>query len=335
MRVLVTGGAGYVGSRVSAHLIEAGVEVVVLDALLYGGEGLVPLLDHPGFRLIVGDIRKEEVLREAIEGVEAVAHLAALVGEEACQVDPESTVSINEGGTRQVVRVAEEMGVKRFIFLSTCSNYGVSSPDALADEEAPLRPLSLYAETKVRGEQIALDAQNRKMLACVLRLGTICGLSGRMRFNLLLNEMARSAALGRKITLYSPHAWRPFLHIRDAARVIEHCLKMPEDAIRGQVFNVVGGNFQKTHLAELTLKHFPETPLEIKEGGGDNRDPRDYRVSAERIGRKIQFHPRHTIEEAFLEVAFAVRRGVFEDCERPLYAALPKTSDLQGVKTKR
>jgi nucleoside-diphosphate-sugar epimerase len=310
------------------------MEVVVLDKLLFGGEGLLPLLDHPRFRLVAGDIREERTLGEAMKGAEAIVHLAAIVGEEACQVDPENTVSVNEGGTREVIRMAGEQGVRRFIFLSTCSNYGISSSEQLADEDTPLRPLSLYAETKVRGEQTALSVRAGNMTACVLRLGTICGASGRMRFNLLLNEMARAAARGEKITVYAPHAWRPFLHIRDAARAIEHGLEVPGESIRGEVFNVVGENLQKKHMIELVLKHFPGTPVEIKESGGRERDPRDYRVSGERIARKIQFRPERRIEQAFLEVAAAVRQGVFADAKRALYEALPRAPDEKGAKAK-
>ena len=334
MRVLVTGGAGYLGSRVSTHLIESGIEVVVLDKLVYGGEGLLHLLDHRCFRLIVGDIRDGKTLRDAMKGVEAVVHLAAIVGEEACQVDPENTVSVNDSGTRDVVRMAEETGARRFIFLSTCSNYGISSSENLADEDTPLRPLSLYAETKVRGEQTVLSVRHGNMTVCVLRLSTLCGVSGRMRFNLLLNEMARAAVRGEKITVYAPQAWRPFLHIRDAARVIEHCLEVAGESIGGEVFNVVGENLQKKHMIELVLKHFPGTPVEIKETGGKTQDLRDYRVSAERITRKIQFRPERTIEQAFLEVASAVRQGAFPDANRLLYEALPKARDTKGAKAR-
>jgi nucleoside-diphosphate-sugar epimerase len=324
MRVLVTGGAGYVGSRVSAHLLETGMDVTVFDRLIYGGEGLLSLLDHPRFRFVAGDIRDEDAMRAAISDVDAVVHMAALVGEAACQVDPNATMSINYEGTQLVARVAEEVGVECFVFLSTCSNYGVSDPHVLADEDTPLRPLSLYAESKVLAEKAVLAA-NDQLATCVLRLGTVCGLSPRMRFNLLINDMARSAALGKKISIYSPDAWRPFLHIRDAARVILHCLTVSSASVCGQVFNVVGENFPKRQLAELVLTHFPGVMVEQTD---TTADPRDYRVTADRIALQLGFRPAHTIEEAFLEVATAVRCGVFNDPHRPIYEALPDIMHL-------
>lgn len=326
MRILVTGGAGYVGSRVSGHLLEAGMEVIVFDRLIYGGEGLLPHLDHPRLRVVAKDIRDQDALRAAMDSVDWVIHMAALVGEPACRVDPESTREINLGGSQFVVDLADELAVKGLLFISTCSNYGVADPNALADEDSPLRPLSLYAETKVLAEQLVLQATKRGLATCVLRLGTICGVSPRMRFNLLVNEMARSAVLGETISIYSPEAWRPFLHIRDAAEVIRYCLMSPVSSLSGQIFNVVGENYQKRQLAALVLKHFSEATVKTSNG---QPDPRDYRVAAERIFQRLGFRPGHTVEQAFLEVARAVRERLFQEPHRPIYEALP---DAQALK---
>lgn len=325
-RVLVTGGAGYLGSQVVREFLDAGWDVTVLDSLLYGGEALLPWLDHPRFRLIAGDIRDADRVEEALRQVEAVVHLAALVGEAACQVDPAAAVAINTTATEQLVRLAAERGVGRLLFVSTCSNYGVSAPDVPADEEASLHPLSRYAETKIAAEQAVLGFRHPAMAACVLRFGTVCGLSTRMRFNLLVNELARAAALGRAIRLHSPDAWRPFLHMRDATRALRQCLVVPADAIRGRVFNVVSENCQKRQLAALVGTHFPDCPIALDAADVDGRD---YRVSADRIARTLGFRPEATVEQAFLAVAAAVGAGVFPDPDRPLYEALPTLTQLQ------
>jgi nucleoside-diphosphate-sugar epimerase len=325
MRVVVTGGAGYVGSRVSAHLLESGMDVTVYDKLIFGGEGTLPLLDHSRFHLVADDIRNEDVVRSAVRGADAVVHLAALVGEAACQVDADATRSINFHGTRLVTRLVKEAGVERFIFVSTCSNYGVGEPNVLADEDSPLRPLSLYAETKVEAENFVLQSAGGKFAPCVLRLGTICGLATRMRFGLLVNDLARAAATGKGISIYSPDAWRPFLHIADAAEVVSHCLAAPMDALRGQVFNVVGENYQKRGLADLVKKHYPRATISTTPA---QTDIRDYRVAAERIAQRLGYLAARTVEQAFLEIARAVSEGLFVDPFRPVYEAVPSMESI-------
>ena len=325
MTVLITGGAGYFGSLLSTYLVKSGIQVVVYDKLLYGGEGLLSVIGSANFQLIIDDIRNRAALSSAIKKADAVVHLAALVGEEACLVDPAATIAINVQATKQLVKMARTSGVKRLIFSSTCSNYGRVDTNSIADEDWPLRPLSLYAQTKIDAEGIILRASSKNFSTCVLRFGTICGLSPRMRFDLLVNDMARSAALGKTITIFAPNAWRPFLHIRDAAEIIYRCLTTQTQNIAGQIFNVVGENYQKKQLAQLVIKHFPAVPIDIKKRPSATRD---YRVSAERIAKKIHFHPNHSIKEAFIEVADAVKNGIFPDPFRTIYDTLPDKKQL-------
>jgi nucleoside-diphosphate-sugar epimerase len=310
MRVTVTGGAGYIGSILVYHLLEQGAEVTVLDRLFYGGEPLTPLVGRPGFRLLTGDVRDDKALREAMTGADAVVHLAAIVGDPACAANEDLSWSINRDGVRAALRMAQECGAGRFLFSSTCSNYGVSSPDTLASEDAALNPLSIYAKSKVEAEAAVLGAEG-DIAATVLRFATICGVSPRMRFDLLVAEMARAAALGEPIDIYAPDAWRPFLHVRDAARAISRCISEPvSELVAGRVFNVVGENYQKKGLAELTRRHFPDVKIETTDRMPDLRD---YRVSAGLIDKTLGFRPQLTIEDAFLETARAVQQGLFRD----------------------
>jgi nucleoside-diphosphate-sugar epimerase len=319
MRVLVTGAAGYIGSRLVAHLARAGAEVVAFDRFDFGAEGLTSLREFPELRLVKGDVRDRHQVETAMHGCDAVIMLAAVVGEPACNADPASAEQINRDAAIAAIGLAQTLGVKRFIFFSTCSNYGLLDPSQLADEETPLHPLSLYASTKVDVERFALSASGA-MTITVLRLGTICGLSGRMRFDLLVNDMARAAALGQTIEIYRPNAWRPFLHVADAGRVVECVLGAPAERVNRRVFNVVGGNYQKAGLADIARKHFPDVRIVVT---NSQPDKRDYRVSGERIERELGFKTAHTIEEAFLEVAAAVSDGVFVDPMWPGYCATP------------
>ena len=202
MEILVTGGAGYVGSRVVAHLLSQGHRVRVLDRLLYGAEAMLPLTAMPSFELQIGDVRDRDSMLRAMRGMEAVIHLAGIVGEAACNVDTQFSWSINHGAVANLLEAASEAGIGRLIFVSTCSNYGVAEPNAAVDEDAPLNPISDYARAKVLAEGEVLRV-NGISTVTVLRLGTICGLSGRMRFDLLVNEMAREAVLGRPIDIFA------------------------------------------------------------------------------------------------------------------------------------
>jgi nucleoside-diphosphate-sugar epimerase len=305
----------------TSHLLMAGWSVVVVDALAGGGESLLGFASHPLFRLVQGDVRDPRVLQDACRDAAAVVHLAAVVGETACAEDEANAYAINLGGTTGVLETAATAGIGRFILISTCSNYGVSDREGLAHEDSPLNPLGIYARSKVDAERSILGVTKR-ISTTVLRLGTICGLSAAMRFDLLVNDMGRAAALGDSIQIFAPEAWRPFLHIRDAARAIECCLDAATSAIGGRVFNVVGENYQKKGLADLVRGHFPSASISITDA---MPDARDYRVSGERVAAELGFRPMFSIEAALLEVTGAVQAGMFRDPRSSRHAAAPPT----------
>jgi nucleoside-diphosphate-sugar epimerase len=324
MHVLITGGAGYVGSRVTAHLLQSGRSVTVFDRLIYGGESLLPFHRHPRFSMVKGDVRNRGALISTLAGVDALVHLAAVVGEPACGMDPDQAWSTNVDGTKVALAAAVEAGTSRFVFVSTCSNYGVAKPGELATEESPLNPLSDYSRAKVACEQHILSS-NHPACRTVLRFGTICGISGRMRFDLLVSELAKKCARGERIDIFAPDAWRPFLHIADAGRAIECILTASDKAVAGRVFNVVGENYQKRGLVELARGRFPQMEIAITE---KNPDVRDYRVDGSRIGRELGFACAHTVEDAFRETAEAVRQGVFRNPNWAGHSAIPLDPQL-------
>jgi nucleoside-diphosphate-sugar epimerase len=319
MHVLVTGGAGYLGSRVTAHLLELGHAVTVYDKLVYGAEALLPFNRNDRFRFVRGDVRDAKAIAAAMVGIEAVVHFAAVVGEPACAIDTGQSWSINVEGSKTVLAAAQSASVARFIFVSTCSNYGVAKPGELATEDSPVNPLSDYARAKVECEKFVLAATPPPDCT-VLRFGTICGLSGRMRFDLLVSEMAKQCARGDKIDIFAPDAWRPFLHIADAARAIAHVLKSSPNQTARRVFNVVGENYQKRSLVELARKHFPGVEIAVTD---KNPDLRDYRVDGSRITQELGFVTRFSVEDAFCETAQAVADGVFRDPDWAGHSAIP------------
>jgi nucleoside-diphosphate-sugar epimerase len=316
MEITITGGAGYIGSATCAHLLARGHMVTVLDALVYGAESLLAFAHHPRFRLLRGDVRNTALLSDAFERADAILHLAAIVGEPACQIDESTAWSVNLEGVRSALEAYRRSSAGRFLFVSTCSNYGIAT-ETIATEETALNPLSLYAKSKVEAERLVL-AEGREV--CIFRFGTICGLSPRMRFDLLLNDMARAAAKGRPMSLFAPEAWRPLLDIHDAGRAIETYFNAEPCVGRHRVFNVVTENIRKRDLFDLVRRHFPDALINIAERA---TDPRDYRVSGDRIAQELGYRPAGSLEQTFLSVAQSVSLGSFRQPFWEGHAAVP------------
>ena len=290
MNVLVTGGAGYVGSPLVPLLLDAGHRVRVLDNLMHGGTSLLGVWSNPGFELVKGDVRDAATVRAALAGMDAVVHLAAIVGDPACARQPDVARSINLDASLALMDECVRLHVARFIFASTCSNYGkMADPTSYVDETSELKPVSLYAETKVGVERAMLErAATRGLCATPLRFATVFGVSPRMRFDLTVNEFTRDMMLKDKLVVFGEQFWRPYVHARDAARAVALVLDAPDDRVCGQVFNVgdTTQNYQKQQLVELIKPHAPRATVEYVK---KQEDPRDYRVSFARIADQVGY----------------------------------------------
>lgn len=311
MKVVITGGAGYLGSVVVENLLAQNHEVAVLDILMFGGESLLPYLNNKRFSFYKGDARDQSLINTILsKKFDAIIHLAALVGEPACIVNPQLTKSINHEATILLGKKAKESGVSLFLFTSTCSNYGVSSSNELATEESALQPLSLYAETKIRAEKELLAFASKDFSACVLRFATIFGLSPKMRFNLFINEVVREAFMGKEVLIYKENAWRPYTHIQDAAEILTSLLTIDRKKLSGQIFNAGTENAQKKEIVQLVKKYIPTIVIKNKGGKVDNRD---YRVSFEKLKKVLGISPARSIEEGVKEMVFAMENNIFTD----------------------
>lgn len=310
MKVLVTGGAGYVGSTLVPLLLEAGHEVTVLDSLLFGGASLLGAWSHPRFRFIGGDIRDGAIVDSAVTGMHAVVHLAAIVGDPNCAREPDLARQTNLEASLGLMTTAEQAGVRRFLFASTCSNYGrMADPSSYVDETSPLAPVSLYAETKVAVEQALLGRQGRQMVVTPLRFATVFGVSPRMRFDLTVNEFTLAVLRDRHLVVFGEQFWRPYVHVRDVARAILLVLAASPEMVDGEVFNVgaTSQNFQKQQLVELIQPYAPDAIVEYV---SRKEDPRDYRVSFGKIAKRLGFEITMPVADGVAEVARLVEAGI-------------------------
>ena len=313
--VLVVGGGGYVGNVLVRRLLAAGNRVRVLDRFLFAhATAIAPMLEHPGFSLIVGDLRDPAKVEEALEGATDVALLAGLVGDPVTKAYPELSHSINLDGCTGVLEALDGRGIDRFVFTSTCSNYGLRETDEPATEESDLAPLSLYAEHKVEMEKRILGlAKDVDFTPTVLRISTAYGLSPRMRFDLTIAEFTHTLASGQELLVYDADTWRPYCHTADISKAIEMTLDAPADVVAGEVFNVGHGeeNFTKRMVVDAVQEAIDgRGKVRYAEGGVD---PRNYRVNFDKIRETLGFEPDHRVPGSVASLARAIEAGAYAD----------------------
>jgi nucleoside-diphosphate-sugar epimerase len=318
-RVTVTGGAGYVGALVVDELLAGGHDVRVLDVLLHGQDEVARSLDERGVELVRGDIRDPAARGRALEGQDAVVHLAAIVGDPACARDPEVSHAVNVEGSRLLVEDARRLGIGRLVFASTCSNYGrMADPTVPIDETGELRPVSLYAEQKVGIEQALLNDSTRDLSPTCLRFATVYGVGERMRFDLTVNEFTRDLWADRHLEVFGELFWRPYVHVRDAARAVRTVLDAPPALVAGEVYNVGHSdeNYRKLDLVRLITEHLGRGEVSYVQR---TEDPRDYKVSFEKVKERLAFTPLHTVPDGVVEISSALEERRFGDPYAPLY----------------
>ena len=305
-RVLVIGGAGFVGSVLNPKLLDRGYGVTVMDSLLYGDDGVRDLYDRPGFVFRPGDLRSVEDIVRAARDADAIVHLGGIAGDPACDLDEDLTVEVNLAATRTVAEVARGLGIQRLVFASSCSVYGAS--DGLLDEESPVAPVSTYARTKMQSEELLRVLTDREFAPVSLRFGTFYGLSPRPRFDLIINLLAAKAVVDGEITIFGGDQWRPFVHVDDGAEVITRCLELPLDAVSGQVFNV-GSDEQNYTLADVAGMIEGLLPgVRVNFTPKSEREA-NYRVSFAKLRTTVSFVPRHSLLDGVRQVQEALESG--------------------------
>jgi len=287
-RILVIGGAGFLGSILCKKLIYNGYNIKILDNLMYGTKGIEEFKDNDKFELIEGDIRNVQDILRAMRNVDSVIHLAAIVGDPASNLDPEETIEINHSSSKVIAGLAKYKHIKRFVFASTCSVYGSNTSEEPLSETSPTNPLSLYAKMKLKSEDSILSLTSQSFSPTIFRMATLYGISPRMRFDLVPNLFAINAIKKKQISLFGGEQRRCFCHVEDAANAYIMCLKTPIENIRGQIFNVSDKNLRIRELGEIIVNQLPGTKLIIN---NNNKDNRDYITTNEKIKNTIGWKP--------------------------------------------
>ena len=315
-KVLVVGGAGFLGSVMTRKLLARGFRVRVLDSFIYGRKSLDDIAGEENLEVIEGDLRNIHTCVNSLADIDAVVLLAAIVGDPASKVRPTQTIETNVLAAQALAMASKLHHIPRFLYASTCSVYGIG--DAILDENAPLNPVSLYARTKIESEKIILGMGDEYFRPTVLRMGTLYGFSPRMRFDLVVNTMSMKSYVNGGIQVFGGNQWRPLLGVEDAAEVYVRCLEAGLEDVGNQVFNVGSDeqNYMIDEVAQIISGALGGIPISRDKS---NLDSRDYRVSFVKLADVLGYAPAQTIAGSAREIVENLRSGVVKDPAHKIY----------------
>lgn len=327
--VVVTGGAGYIGSLVVRQLLHRGAHVRIVDNLIYGDGAVTDLLDHPACEFVRADFRDEIAIVDALSDAEAVIHLGAIVGDPACSIDEERTLSTNTAATALIADQCRTLGVQRLVFASTCSVYGASGEPL--DETSMLNPVSLYAHSKREAELLLLQRQSDAFTPVILRFGTAYGAAGRYRFDLVVNLLTAKAVQDGCITIHGGDQWRPFIHAHDIARAVLLALDAPKSLVAGQIINVGADsqNYQLGEIGQIIQQLVPEAAITTSD---EITDKRNYYVRFGKARELLGFHPTRTVQDGVRELTAALTQNSVGDYRNPRYHNAMVLRELQDAR---
>ena len=318
--ILITGGAGYIGSVLVRQLLQNKYKVKVVDLLRFGGESLLEVQSNPNFSFYPVDIRNKNKIEPLIKDVDSIVHLAAIVGDPACKQEPKLTKSINLNGSKQLYKMGNKAGCKQFIFASTCSNYGkMTNSNKYINEKSPLNPISLYAETKVSFEKFLLkQPKTNKCKPTCLRFATVYGIGPRVRFDLTVNEFTKELALGKELLIFGEQFWRPYCHVADLTRAIELIIKSKSEKVAFDIFNVgnTKENYTKKMIVNEIMKQLPKSKIRYVK---KEEDPRDYKVNFDKIKNKLKYKTTKKVKDGIKEIISLVKSGLISNTEDQKY----------------
>lgn len=308
--ILITGGAGYVGAVLVPALLKKGYQVKILDVFLYGDGVFDEVVNRKNLTLVKGDIRDSTIVRNSLKGVESVIHLACISNDPSFELDPLLGKSINYDATIQLINFAKKMGIKRFIYASSSSVYGVKKEREVT-ENLVCEPLTDYSKYKVLCENYLLSQQSKGFTVVIMRPATVCGYSPRMRLDLTVNILTIQALVNKKIIVYGGLQYRPNIHIKDMADVYELLLDQSNEKIAGKIYNIGYENYTISELAGMVKETLGDHSITIETR--ETADLRSYRISSTKIARELGFSPRKSIEDAIGDIRHAYLEGKLPD----------------------
>ena len=318
-RILVIGGAGYIGSVLVRKLLDKDYEVNVLDNFTYGKDSLEEIKSNPQLKIIEGDTRHISYVSEALQGVDAVVHLAEIVGDPACELDTRKTQEINYLATRTIAFMCKHFQINRMVYASSCSVYGASKGNELLNEESELNPVSLYAKMKIASENALTEMMDENFRPTILRLSTVFGFSHRPRFDLVVNLLTAKALKQNKITIFGGDQWRPNVHVADVADTIIAVLEAQIDVVGGKTFNVgtEENNYTINKIGELIKEAVPSANLVIED---KEVDKRDYKVDFSRIRKALGRKMKRSVSDGIKEIKDAFGKNPDLDYTKSNYS---------------
>ena len=310
-KIILIGGSGYIGTVLTKRLLDDGYHVKNIDFHIYNNQlAIEQFLNHPNYKYENQDFAIKDKINISKDS-HAVVLLGGLVGDPITKKYPEESNLINDEGVKNVIDVCSNLSLEKFIFISTCSNYGLIKNNDFANEESALNPLSLYAQSKVNAEKYILSLKGKTgMNPTILRFATAFGLSPRMRFDLTISEFTREIALGNELLVYDAKTWRPYCHVEDFSNLILKVINAPNQKVSWEVFNAGGenNNATKEMIIDFILKRIPNGKVKFKEFGSD---PRNYRVDFTKVKKILNFEPKYSIEDGIDELIIQINNNNF------------------------
>ncbi len=309
--ILITGGCGYFGSSLIRKLIKNGHNVKCLDLLIYGDDAVKSLSNNSKFTLIHGDVRDEKKVEDCLKNIDAVVHLAAIVGDKPCEAAPTAAYDINFNGTKKLYQLSEKNNISTFVFASTCSNYGISSNE-LADENSKLNPVSLYAESKIDCESYFDKEATSKTKVISLRFGTAYGMSQRTRFDLTVNSFGYEAYKYKKLSVFAENTWRPYIHVEDMSNIVSEVLTNGKITKNFEIYNAgfTKENFTKRQVVQKLINLLPSLEVEFIPYDDDKRN---YKVNFAKIEKLLNLNNQFTVDDGFKEILLALESKRLND----------------------
>ena len=309
-KILITGGAGYIGSLLIEKLLKKGFEIICLDIFIYGDSAIKQFYSNKNFQSVKGDIRDKKLLKRILIDVKTIIHLAAIVGDKPCQIIPKQSTDINVNGTKILAQLAKKNKVEKLIYASTCSNYGIIKMHQIANEKTKLNPVSLYAKQKIKTENLLKKISSKKFKIISFRFGTAFGISHRTRFDLTVNSLAFEAIRYKKIEVYAKSTYRPYIHVRDIAAILKVAV-IKNFSNNFYIFN--GGFTSQNYTKEQLVNILKKVKQNIKMEYVENDDRRSYKVNFKKLENFFNLKPSMSVKKGFQEMISAIKFGEIND----------------------